>query len=68
MLHRLIDRIGLLRGAEVFPVLLSIVEPDTLEALGKNWYVTGRYAARPRAVRDFEAWLCSALEASIDVE
>jgi LysR family transcriptional regulator, glycine cleavage system transcriptional activator len=42
--------------------------PDRYPTGFSYWYVTGRYAARSRAVRDFEAWLRSALEASIDVE
>ena len=32
------------------------------------WYVTGKYALRSQAVRDFEAWLRSELEALIDVD
>jgi LysR family transcriptional regulator, glycine cleavage system transcriptional activator len=42
--------------------------PDRYPTGFSYWYVMGKYAARSRAVRDFEAWLRSALEASIEVE
>jgi LysR family glycine cleavage system transcriptional activator len=32
------------------------------------WYVTGQYARRSQSVRDFETWLRSELEASIEAD
>jgi LysR family glycine cleavage system transcriptional activator len=42
--------------------------PDRYTTGFSYWYVTGKYAPRPQAVRDFEAWLRTELEASIDVD
>jgi LysR family glycine cleavage system transcriptional activator len=41
--------------------------PDRYPTGFSYWYVTGRYAPASRSVRDFEAWLRSELEASIEV-